>query len=977
MAEINTNKVISQDEPPSKKLKTVNGEVGDNEVKSIKDLPQVNGMKCNANGEKQSVNDKRKVVKDDVKLGSSDDDKPKMSDAHSEKPKSDEVKNEGTETKSKTELNTDKEQLEKQGNSSTNYDGPPAEMSENKVVSNLSRDDESGKGSEGSKDVEDVLEQGNELLRASEEDLESSPMEMEHGEAIDEGCSSLDTSMNSSVLSKLQNDTDIGGNTGSDPSPTPLFDTVDMKTDSSDVVTGMEWKDGVASLEGSSLKFKMNEFGMIELINEDESIATNDNIPSTSQTDTVKVKIEQPDDMSGLLVCEQCGKQGKLHEFCRSGRFCSQSCVGAYASKQGLIRKENDKKALMLDTKKKDGRKKKLKLGDKGKVHGDLKMKLQMKGTDWVKAAEKPKAGKKKGFIWSHYLEQEKARAAPARLFKDPFPTGRNNFRVGMKLEGIDPKHPSMFCVLSISEVRGYRLRLHFDGYSECYDFWVNADSPDIQPAGTCEKTGHKLCPPKGFSSDSFVWSQYLRMSKAQAPPKNYFKIYESVSCVIGFKKGMKLEAVDKKNPSLICVATVADVMNNRFLIHFDAWEDMYDYWCDATSPYIHPVGWCQENGKILSPPNDYPDVANFTWADYLQRKKAVSVPARAFKPRAPLGFQIGMKLEVVDKRNPSLIRAATIVDAENHRVKVHFDGWSDIYDYWVDDDSPDIHPAGWCTKTGHPLQPPISPADLVDKEIGCPTPGCNGIGHIKGAKYTGHHSAFGCPYSTLNMNKEGVIQDRITLSGLKAVPVELTKKVVLGSPEFKCPTNGCDGLGHVTGKYSYHHKLSGCPMSLNNTTKIKSPSPPQRGRPPLSKKLPRGRKRSKKSLDGELREKAEKDGNNLHNQLHQSVFMSAMSPHPVRDLPLCWEQHTKLLPGVSEIPTSIVTKWNQSDVSEFVSRLPGCTEHAKKFAEEQIDGEAFLLLTQTDLVKIMNIKLGPAVKIFNAILILKSQEEL
>jgi len=21
-----------------------------------------------------------------------------------------------------------------------------------------------------------------------------------------------------------------------------------------------------------------------------------------------------------------------------------------------------------------------------------------------------------------------------------------------------------------------------------------------------------------------------------------------------------------------------------------------------------------------------------------------------------------------------------------------------------------------------------------------CPTPGCNGIGHIKGAKYTGHH---------------------------------------------------------------------------------------------------------------------------------------------------------------------------------------------------------------------------------------------
>lgn len=40
---------------------------------------------------------------------------------------------------------------------------------------------------------------------------------------------------------------------------------------------------------------------------------------------------------------------------------------------------------------------------------------------------------------------------------------------------------------------------------------------------------------------------------------------------------------------------------------------------------------------------------------------------------------------------------------------QVHFDGWDSIYDYWTDVDSPDIHPAGWCTKTGHPLQPPLS----------------------------------------------------------------------------------------------------------------------------------------------------------------------------------------------------------------------------------------------------------------------------
>lgn len=55
----------------------------------------------------------------------------------------------------------------------------------------------------------------------------------------------------------------------------------------------------------------------------------------------------------------------------------------------------------------------------------------------------------------------------------------------------------SLMCS-AIVKVCGYRLRLHFDGYSDCHDFWVNANSPDIHPAGWCESTGHKLHTPKG-----------------------------------------------------------------------------------------------------------------------------------------------------------------------------------------------------------------------------------------------------------------------------------------------------------------------------------------------------------------------------------------------------------------------------------------------------------------------------------------------
>ncbi|KTF74751.1 hypothetical protein cypCar_00044131, partial [Cyprinus carpio] len=69
------------------------------------------------------------------------------------------------------------------------------------------------------------------------------------------------------------------------------------------------------------------------------------------------------------------------------------------------------------------------------------------------------------------------------------------------------------------------------------------------------------------------------------------------------FEVGMKLEAVDRKNPCLVCVASVADIVDQRFLVHFDNWDDTYDYWCDASSPYIHPVGWCQDHGRPLTAP--------------------------------------------------------------------------------------------------------------------------------------------------------------------------------------------------------------------------------------------------------------------------------------------------------------------------------------------------------------------------------------
>lgn len=56
-----------------------------------------------------------------------------------------------------------------------------------------------------------------------------------------------------------------------------------------------------------------------------------------------------------------------------------------------------------------------------------------------------------------------------------------------------------------------------------------------------------------------------------------------------------------------------------------------------------------------------------------------------------------------------------------------------------------------------------------------------------------------------------------------------------------------------------------------------------------------------------------------LQAALHQSIFLSAMSAQPGRDLSLCWEQHRKLLPGVVRETAETVQHWSVQQVSVTV----------------------------------------------------------
>lgn len=53
------------------------------------------------------------------------------------------------------------------------------------------------------------------------------------------------------------------------------------------------------------------------------------------------------------------------------------------------------------------------------------------------------------------------------------------------------------------------------------------------------------------------------------------------------------------------------------------------------------------------------------------------------------------------------LMCVATVADIIGNRIRIHYDGWADDYDCWMDITSTNIHPVGWCKNNGRSLAPP------------------------------------------------------------------------------------------------------------------------------------------------------------------------------------------------------------------------------------------------------------------------------
>ncbi|XP_052873777.1 uncharacterized protein LOC128279095 [Anopheles cruzii] len=647
-------------------------------------------------------------------------------------------------------------------------------------------------------------------------------------------------------------------------------------------------------------------------------------------------------------------------------------------------------------------------------------------------------------FNWEKYLKEVKAEAAPVELFvgqRAPLPdnitasTTRivNPFVQGMKLEAIDPENNSLFCVCSVKTVRGYRMKLHFDGYTENYDFWVNADSVDIFPPDWCRTTERPLQPPYGIKSASFHWKDYLRSTKGIVPKKEWFRHLTAKPHKHQFVAGMSLEADDLRKSGKVCVATITDIINDRLLIHFDGWDERYDYWVNMASPYIHHINWHRENNEKITPPPDF--CRQFDWGRYLRQKgnqAKLNTPASRylFKMRKRIDFKVGHRLEVVDRAQERLIRPATVIATDGYEIKVCFDGWPAAYAFWIEDDSPNIHPVNWCAWTNHPLETPpnynvqqrVTPNGASSCSIGF----CQGKGNSKWPRKMVHDSSLECPYRMTNWTNEERKKLRINNDEVQ----KFVHKVVSAEPEAQ----SAGGAPSESNKFK--------PIQINTTFKrVSSPSrpmvedsvpdeqklsasvkrikiEPEEGGNAFSSHEPlitpssatlslahmnRGPMASKRSLlkknaaatvacssETPVTSRISSSVQQHQQQPQQSVAKPNQTEYNPMKIALpvidgygprllhayeIWQKHSRFLDQCTDQNGGSQKNplyWTIDETARYIEKLPGCSECAVKMRLEEINGKSFLSFTQNDLMQYMGFKVGPAIKIYNRIIHLR-----
>ena len=340
-----------------------------------------------------------------------------------------------------------------------------------------------------------------------------------------------------------------------------------------------------------------------------------------------------------------------------------------------------------------------------------------------------PKTIQSKYNDWKDFLVKRLtgARTLPSNFYPKVQESVQSIFKQGMKLEVVDKMRICQVRVATILEITGRRLRLQYDEVDhDDREFWCHEESPLIHPVGWARRVGHQIVASQEYFDRCAMDNLRETDCKPDMFPEPQWPLPGATNNSNGmpatFQIGCKIEAVDPLNLSTICVATLMKVLRFGYImVRIDGYENDAtgsDWFCyHSSSPLIFPPGFAERNNIQLKRPTGYED--KFSWYEYLKETRSQAAPVSLFCRRDDVkhGFKVGMKVEATDLMDPRLVCVSFISRVAGRLLKVHFDGWGDEYDQWMDCDNVDIYPVGWAELVGHKLESPRPAQPLATKK--------------------------------------------------------------------------------------------------------------------------------------------------------------------------------------------------------------------------------------------------------------------
>ncbi|XP_025144759.1 polycomb protein SCMH1 isoform X4 [Bubalus bubalis] len=536
-------------------------------------------------------------------------------------------------------------------------------------------------------------------------------------------------------------------------------------------------------------------------------------------------------------------------------------------------------------------------------------------------------------FTWDKYLKETCSVPAPIHCFKQSYTPPSNEFKISMKLEAQDPRNTTSTCIATVVGLTGARLRLRLDGSDNKNDFWRLVDSAEIQPIGNCEKNGGMLQPPLGFRLNASSWPMFLlkTLNGAEMAPIRIFHKEPPSPSHNFFKMGMKLEAVDRKNPHFICPATIGEVRGSEVLVTFDGWRGAFDYWCRFDSRDIFPVGWCSLTGDNLQPPgtkvvipkNPYP-------ASDVNTEK----PSIHSSTKTVLEHQPGQR-----GRKPGKKRGRTPKPLIPHPISTP---------------SKSAEPLKFPKKRGPKPGSKRKPRTLLNPPPTSPTTSTPepDTSTVPQDAATIPSSAMQAPTVCIYLNKNGSTGPHLDKKKVQQLPDHFgpaRASVVLQQAVQAC----IDCAYHQKTVFSFLKQGHGGAVISGETFA-------------LGNSLARSLEPHSDSMDSTLNPtNLVSTSQNLRNPGYRPLLPSCGLPLSTASAVRRFCSRGSDRRDASRLSGRDPSSWTVEDVMQFVREAdPQFGPHADLFRKHEIDGKALLLLRSDTMMKYMGLKLGPALKL-------------